>query len=273
MDMPIESTNNSFGNFRIGLFEPEGSVNLTNGVLWYYRLDESGGLRTDDSDNNLHLTEIGTVGSGTGVIGPCASFPGTTGNQLEHSFASQYDLSTTDFTFTGWFTIDDTTTDRMIQYIGTGAQANNQRVLEISYQNIGDNIKIALSDGSVADLATVQLAGSIPTGQFIFYAIRWTASSQLLEARLDSQAFVPFNFSRSPHNPGTQSYVLGANLSQGDPFDGLIDEIGGWDRLLNDNEIDFLYNGGSGDRPQLLTNVTNADGTLVTNVDLTQITT
>jgi len=132
--MGLQSAENSLRNFKLGLFVSQAGIaeNLKSGLLWYYQLEELTGIRLDSSLNNLTLAETGTVGTDTGVIDLAAKFSGLSTNNLSNGFDSAYVLS--DFTFTGWFNITDKTTDRMIQYIGTGVQLEPDE--EIGYYTV-----------------------------------------------------------------------------------------------------------------------------------------
>lgn len=252
--MGLHADFNTFRNFRLGLFTRASQIalGLNVGLKWYYTMDEASGTRFDSGINFLDLTEGGVVAGVPGIIGNAWQSPGPAMNNLQRGFNAVDDLSSTDFTITGWFNLLSNFATRTLMYLGIGDFTAAEQVIELFYDNPSDSMRFMMSDGVSQASLNIDIGGTIPTTQFIFYAFRWDSATQTMEARLDGQAYTPTSFGLSPHNPGTQSLVF-ANLVTPDfSFVGNGDEAGCWDRKLSNTETDFLYNGGLGQRPDFI---------------------
>jgi len=248
--MGLQSSSNTLETFKVGIY-PSSAVakGLLSGLLWYYKLDELSGTRDDSGTNNLDLTESGSVGTALGIISTSARFPGTANNLLKKGFVSQYNFSSTDFTWAGWFKINANNSNHMMIYIGTGGILTADRVIDFEYLTSSDTVRVTIGDGDAFSGLSQDVGGSIPVGTFVFFAIRWDTTTELLELRLNAQAFASATIFHGIQSSGTQNFTLGATDSGLFDTDGDLDELGGWDRKLTDNEINYLYNNGSANRP------------------------
>lgn len=232
-------------------FSDQGSIDLCRGLDFYYGLEAASGTREDVGPNSLNLSETGTVGQVPGIISNAASFPGVGGNKLSHVFDSVYDYSAKDFTITGWVKLDTKITDQELLYIGTGGGASVDLHLDLRYITGTDSIQARISDGTTTNMLADDLGGGgIPTGEFIFLACTWNNVTKDLRLRLNGQASVLSNLPAfNIQNVGTQSFILGGKVNNSDPLDGPLDEISGYNRVLNNAELNFFYNNGNGNRP------------------------
>lgn len=252
--MGIQSANNSLRNFKLGLFLKGGnpSDTLKNGLLWYYQLEEAAGNRLDSSLNNLTLTENGIVAQAPGIIDLAADFFNGDGNNLANTYVPQYSL--TDFTVTGWVYFNSKTVNQQIIYIGLGGSGGSNVVLRVLYNQSIDSIRgeVARDNSSTANV-NLQIEGTIPTDKWIFFAFKHEASTKELTLRLDSLPEDVDTYTTGVLNDfGNQGFALGSNVSQTNTLDGRVDEVGGWDRLLTDKELDFLAQPGRPDFQSIL---------------------
>lgn len=239
---------------------------LLNGLIWYYKLDEATGTRIDASVSGLDLTENGTVGQGTGVIGDAASFPGINSNNLDHVNDSIYSL-TADFTITGWINFDTLAATQTLVYIGNGGGGSSTNVVNFRYDLATDCIRGSLSNGTSNTNIDQQISNSIPTGQFVFIALRYDSVNGKAFLRLNNQPDTIVSFFGPLNNPGNQSFSIGALLNGSNPVDGLMDEVLGANRFYTNTEINFIYNNGLGNRPNFEVLMTDPDGNTLTDPD------
>lgn len=232
-----------------GIFSPSAGASLTDGLLWYYTLEEATGSRADSGPNLLTLSENGTVGNGPGVISNAADFPGINDNNLAHVFDSVYDLSSTDFTITLWANLTNLTSRRTFLYIGEGNPSSSDVAVLIEYRDNTDTIQFRIGSGTSNINARQDIGGSIPASEFIFVVCRWDTLTQTLEISLNNGSFDVVAAGFGIQNTGTQQFRLGTLVDGGNPHLGLVDEVGGWNRKLTESEINFLYNNGNGGRP------------------------
>lgn len=225
-----------------------GDINLLNGLTFWYKLEELSGTRLDSSVNGLDLSQIGSVGQNDGIIDKCAQFNGGTA-KLIRSFDPLYDLSDTDFSITGWMNLDIAVSGHAI-YIGKGGTGSADRVINLIYLSGGNEMRFVLSnDTSTSNLLAGQISGSIPIAEWFFFCVSYNKTTKLMSLSLNNQDPVTLVSAGNPQNFGTQSLVLGNSVSDQNPLEGRVDELGMWNRVLTANECTFLFNGGSANRP------------------------
>jgi len=251
-----------------------GDTLLVDLVSFYTMEEASNATRIDSGPAGLNLTNTATVNQGTGVIDKAADFRGTSA-KLTHTFDSNYDLSDTDFAITGWMNMDADVSSHAL-YIGKGGTGEADRVVNLIYLSGGTEMRFVISPiGGGVSLLADDIGGSIPIGSFFFFCISYNKTTKVMSLILNGQAPVTLVATGNPINFGNQSFVVGNSVSDQNPLVGRVDEVGFWRREITIAECAFLYNSGAGNRPNITVslNVTNGDGTLVTNADLTQVTT
>lgn len=210
-------------------------VDLNKGLVAYYEFEDN----TDDSsENGVHGTEYGGMGYDDGVIGRAGSFNGSDSyidiSDLEDSLTTTFSL---------WFKtgVDKYTQTMIGDYVacaydkgfdfglyGTPAQDNPRISFHGSYRSSYVNVEISLADnqwhhviGEVTDgWQRLFLDGKL-VGQLEDY-IYVASQTNFYIGKTDLY--------HSECGDGTESW-----------FDGLIDELRIYNRLLNDSEIQKLY--------------------------------
>ena len=262
--MGIQSLDNSLGNFPLGLYVknppvPPAADTLLANMIWYYKLEEIVNTsRLDSSVNQLTLAQGGTVGSNAGAIEQAAGFNGATINKLSGLFSSAYNLSATDFSITGWVYLTNITSPKTFFYIGTAAEATAEVCIAINYNNTGNIINFKTSNGGFITDSDVVATG-IQADKWHFVACRYNSTTDDLEIRFDGNIATAPSV-QAPQSQGTQSFVLGNQVTDSaNVMNGRLDEWGGWDRYITDDEIAYLAGPG---RPNLLTFL-EIDGNMV----------
>lgn len=263
--MGIQSDSNSLRNFKLGLFVKAGNPadSLNDGLMWYYPLEAATGDRIDSGLGKLDVAQTGTVTNSVGVIGNAATFPGANGNLLSRAFNAIDDLSATNFSMSGWFQASALGSNQEIVYMGTGNRSAGAMVLDIRFFSSQNKIEFAVSDGSSTNVLSPST--TIPVDTWVFWCVRYNFVTKKMELRLDGNAFESeINPNGALHSPGTQQLVIGSHLS-GNVATCCIDEVGGWNRLITDKEVDYLYSGGSGGRPDFTAIETDELGNILTD--------
>jgi hypothetical protein len=204
---------------------------LSNGLVAYYDLDESSGTLAYDSLNLLNMTEIGT-----------SSLPGYTG-KLGNSWNFSYDshnlatYSTSGIsgssprTISGWIYFEDDNSNSVMAGIGYSGASQEFAI----GRNADNNVHFT---GWMNDFS----------GNAILNASNWyhlaatydgATVSIYVDGELDSTAVKALSTTDWYIKIGTrQGWTIGHN--------GLIDEVGIWERELTADEVSELYNSGSG---------------------------
>jgi hypothetical protein len=206
---------------------------LTDNLVAYWELEEASGTRNDSHGSN-HLTDVNTVGSTTGKVGTAADFEAGSSECLIRT--DNTDLSTGDIDFTWAFWINPESTGSFPVILSKGiAGAGNREYL-------------AYIDGSAkifweVNGASITTAGSVSTSTWHFVVGWHDATNNLVGVSLDDTSATAAD---GGGVDGSADFELGASTTQGLYFDGLIDQVGFWKRVLTAGERTALYNSGAG---------------------------
>jgi len=218
-------------------------MSLLDSLVSYWKLDESSGDAIDSVGSNT-LTDNNTVGSAVGKIGNARDFEAD--NSEFFKIADNASLSTgdIDFTLAGWVRLESKTDFRcMIRKQAAVGECE----YGIIYSTIGDRFEFDYSSDGVAFLSEPADNLGSPSVATWYYIVAWhdavanTVNIQVNNGTVDSASF------SSGVRDGTGSFAIG---TAGDIttalWDGLIDEVGFWKRVLTAQERTDLYNNGNG---------------------------
>jgi hypothetical protein len=209
-------------NGGIGLQYPfSAAENLTNGIKAYWKLDNDGSGNVSLSDstiNNYTLTNNGNVSLGTGIIQGDASFNGS--NWLSSDFSRNLLTSPTSISF--WFkTSDVTSTQTLVGWV------------------FGLNIWL---ESGLLKADNYSFASAIQT------TINENTWHHVVLITNGSTAYLYLDGNFTVSDTNTFGDISGLTIGGGiygsliNAFNGEIDEVGIWDRVLSQEEITLLYN-------------------------------
>lgn len=211
-----------------------GSTNLV--ACW--SLDETSGTRADLYGSN-NLTDNNTVLYGTGKVSNAADFERDNSEYLSGS-----NLSLTSFTWNGWIKLESKTGFQFIA--NQWDYTNNKMRWALAYDNSIDRFRLYIStNGSDTIDVIANNFGSPSTNTWYFVTAAFSSGNQL---SISVNAGTPDTTSTaSTMYNGSVSFYMGTrtNTNLG-YFDGMIDEAIIYSRVLTTDEIDWLYNSGSG---------------------------
>lgn len=214
---------------------------LTDNLIAYWKLNETSSTRSDSVGTN-HLTDVNSVGTNGGKRGKSALFVAVNAQYL--TINDNTDLSTgdIDFTLAGWIRL---TSKSAIMRWGkwqTGALEYN-----IAYHTSDDRFRFEVSANGTSTGASV-VANNLgsPTVEQWYFLVVWhdatgnTINIQINNGTADSTA----------HSGGvfdsTAPFRIGSNGDGATYWNGRVDELGFWKRVLTANEKTTLYAGGTG---------------------------
>jgi len=224
--------------------------NLPVNLVSYWRLEETSGTR-NDSDSTNHLTDNNTVLFGTGKQGNASDHEQDTSEYLSILDASQTGLDITgNMSIAAWTNPESLPSGAftMDPVISKWSSTSNQRAYRFG---------IARDSGNVLSLGMNHSAdGSASTNNYrnhAFTTATWYHIAMVYDAAAGSVEFFVNGSSigtvtglgTSTFNSSRQ-FEIGANSQQSEYVDGLIDEVGIWNKKLTSAEITDLYNSGSG---------------------------
>ena len=243
-------------------------MGLLDGLVAYYKFDETVGAVADDAHTGGYDGDItGAAINQTGKIDKAYDFDGTDGNDdvdLTNNAIWNTTFAGADkkFSISIWLKID--TNNNSIFFAKYADDGEDQRQFYMMIETATGKLRIIYTfdlsatayryiRGSTALAANgltwyhivITYDGSIDTNngldrvQMYVYA---NAETETLEGNPGDLGDIP---------SGTGRAVIGANLSSngltsGYNFDGIIDEVGIWSKVLTHAEITSLYNSGNG---------------------------
>lgn len=239
---------------------------LLDGLIAYWTLDEASGIRYDSSANEIDLSDNNGVASATGKIGLSARTSGGGTDYLSHPDVPALSPGSDDFTIALWVYLvnkPSTTWGYDSATIVNKWGSSNRREYNLVYRNltteaydtVADTFEFAASadgtDPEGSERVVSLNAGPISTGQWYFIVAWQDSISDTLNIQVNNGT--PNSISYTDGITDTTSlFELGRNEGNltpgGSPlrFDGRIDELGLWSRVLTADERTALYNAGTG---------------------------
>lgn len=214
------------------------SNTLLLGLVAYWKLDEASGARIDSVGGN-NLTDNGSTGATTGKIGNAALFDPALSQNL--SIADNASLSIgagVSLSLSLW-----------IYHTGTGSRT----ILNKGFNPVGggylvyllddDRVLWRIYDGS--DQPSV-LSAILTASTWYHVVVTYNVSTTTMRIYINNgtPAELMSGPASIPNDTGT--FRIGAFTVGGDYFDGRIDEVGFWKRVLVASEITALYNDDDG---------------------------
>lgn len=205
---------------------------LTDGLISYWKLDEASGTRNDSHGSN-HLTDNNTVASATGIINSAADFEADNSEYLSHT--DNTDLSTGDIDFSLSFWVKAETLSGFPVPICKGDNGDREYILYFS-----SGVPQWEVNGS-----TVSWGAALSTGTWYHIVVWHDSVSNLVGIAVNNGT--PVTASDGSGGRDTiRDFWIGTSLNQSLYWDGLIDEVGFWKKVLSSGEITSLYGGGAG---------------------------
>lgn len=218
---------------------------LTDGLISHWRLDEASGVALDAYGTNT-LTDNNTVGVGTGKVNGCRDFESD--NSEFFSIADNASLSTgdIDFELSCWVNAESLSGNPMIvskmDAANTGASE-----YQLFWSSTFSRFRWAVYGG--AGLNTAANSSVIPsTGTWYFVSAYHDSVNNLVGIAVNAGTPVTTACTHGSRD-SAQSFRIGARgTGAGDElhWDGLIDELSFWKRVLSAGERTQLYNSGNG---------------------------
>lgn len=236
------------GDWPLYQFSTDSSGELLRDLVAYWKLDENipasaAATTRYDSVGLNHLTDNATVTEAGGIRGQAGQF--TAANSEYLSIADNSDLQTGNINFTWAAWVYNDANDANTRRIVAKDDPNGGYQLSINANNDPNPNRFAFYIGAGGGIIATTF-GAAPTGQWIF-VVGWfdtsadTINIQINNGTVDSATNTSAGMSTSG-NP----FNMGRYSAGGGFWNGRIDEIGIWKRVLTAAEKTDLYNSGAG---------------------------
>lgn len=204
---------------------------LNNGLLNYWKLDETSGNRADSKGSATMAPSSTAPGSTTGIIGNAATFNGSSSFLSTSGVAT---LGSTSWSIAGW----------------TNVQGGGSIISKGTFTGSGHgftaNLSVSAWHPQISNGTTFsELTATFPgTGVWVFFFISYDGST--FQSSINNGTMASASISITLDD-SSYSFVMGADTNGTNGFiNGFLDETGIWNRVLTSSEITSLYNSGSG---------------------------
>lgn len=246
---PVFSTEVPFDGSETSI---DDSTTLKTNLVSYWTLDENSGTRADSHGSN-DLTDNNTVLSGTGILSNGADFEAGNSESLSITDGSQTGLDITgDLTASAWINLESSpannTTYTILQKGTFTTDTGSTKSYGFIYQDIGgtEYLKLQINDIGTGTSTNATHTVTLTPGTFYHVAVSYDASAGTCTFYIDGIAVGTGSSLDTSIHDGGGEFAIGADKqANGFYFDGIIDEVGIWSRILTAGEISNLYNEGN----------------------------
>lgn len=225
------------------------SPSLRRGLIAYWKLDEASGTRVDIIGGES-LTDNNTVTQAVGKVGSAGQFTAANNEYLSRADSPALSAGDRDFTISAWVYLDSKGAVRgIVDKSDLGTSAGEYSLL---FNNAVDRFRFLIQNGTSLVVATADAFGS-PSLATWYHIMAWhdsvlnTVNIQINGGTVNSQATAAVVPSDT-----TRLFIVGsASDGAGSRWDGRIDEVKFWSRVLTAPERAEDYNNGLAGRALL----------------------
>lgn len=214
---------------------------LLTALVAYYALEEASGTRADATGRGNDLTPTNTPGNTSGKVGNGVALVAASSHYLVRSSTSDLECGNVDFTLAFWMNF---TTVINLMTVVCKDQTSVSRSYRVDYNNSALRFFTFQSGGGVA--GQIAPAFTPATGTWYFVCAWQDVTANTVNLQIDNGSV---NTATRTATPGTTAadFTVGKGASaSAQYFNGIVDEIGLWKRVLTSTERTTLYNSGAG---------------------------
>jgi hypothetical protein len=209
------------------------SAGLNNGLVSYYKFDESTGVVKDEMNLN-NGTTIGLTRGVTGKINTAYKYNTEPDNVFK---SNPTGLNGVNLSGTAWVNLSQWEALKNLIFI----DGLNDESLDLGWTN-GVNLTLSLWDVDSSGLSRYNYSEYLKSWTFIYWEVTPTTLKVYLNNISRINAVADFTLFSS----GVVNLTIGNFKDGGRTLNGTIDEVGIWNRTLTEEEITYLYNEGNG---------------------------
>lgn len=218
---------------------------LTTNLVSYWKLDESSGNAADSVGSNT-LTNTNTVTYSAGKINNGAKYVRTSSQYHSITNASQTGLGIIGDLSIG-FWMKPTTITPPSTYFMLVDKFGNGSNLSYSVRQNNSNIYFSISSDGTTEHNVSGTTGNLQANVWQYVVVTYTAASHLATFYYNGSSVGTADTIVTSIFNGTANFELANGVDNVTYlYDGMLDEVGVWSRVLSSSEVTQLYNGGSG---------------------------
>lgn len=214
---------------------------LLTGLVSYWNLNETSGDAADSFSTNT-LTANNAPGATAGKLGNARTFNGSNQSFSRNSNAS-LQVGAGSFTLTAWVQLANRA-DRAIA--GKWQPTGNDREYLLRFGNAANRYGFLISNNGIASSEAIANNFGVPPLNTWTLVIAWhDATAQTLNIRVDNGATNSISYTAGGRS-GNAEFRLGALANAAQFWNGNIDDVGLWNRVLTSDEQATIWNSGNG---------------------------
>lgn len=222
-------------------------MSLLTNLVAYWKLEEASGTR-DDSHGSNDLADNNTVTQAAGKVGNAGQFVRANTEYLSIADNAEVSAGNIDWTLSAWVYLDSKPASVMIA-VGKDSNVAGNREYVLDWFNTNDRFRFVVFNAAGATKIAEANNFGAPTTATWYHLIGWndatadTVNLAVNDGTADSTSTAAF----TPNNAAAE-FRIGARVFVGavNPWDGRLDEVGLWKRVLTAAERTQLYNAGAG---------------------------
>jgi hypothetical protein len=218
---------------------------LLTDIVGYWRLDEAASAMRVDAVSANNLSDNGTVGSGTGVLNTDGTFNGSS-QYLTVADAQELRLAGSK-SFSVWAKLSSKSADGTV--FGKWVSTSNKFEYILQYIHADDRFEFVASmtgAGTSNYVVKANNFGSPSTATWYHVSCGYDHQNNLIFIAVNAGTRNTTSTSGSPGG-NVANFTVGRNDDGTQQYwDGEIDELGMWNRVLTTTEATNLYNSGAG---------------------------
>lgn len=223
----------------LGATCPNSSLNTS--LISYWKMDETSGTRIDARGAN-DLTDNFTVTSGSGIIVNAGQYTAANTEYLSHADNTSLSTGDIDYSITCWVNMD-TKGVAPTAIAKADGSPNNEYILR--YLQSADRFQWFVSNnGSSLTLAQADNFGSPSTNTW-YFIVAWHDSVNNLIGIQVNNGTANTTATSAGSFDSNSAFIVG-RFAAANYWDGRVDEVGFWKKVLSTQEKTDLYNSGAG---------------------------
>lgn len=247
-------------------------MSLNDSLTHFYKMEETG--VTDDrvdQQGNGNLTANTTVASTTGKFGNAIDL--VQSHFMIGADATVMQPSGGSFGIMMWVWFDGAGHSQAYLASTFGTAGKNVYQLDhlgtASPSTPPDRYRFLIRNPADSASSSAEINATPDTNTWILVAATWDSVTQTVKLSVNGSTWTETAAGHDMHNPGTPNIVgvgkriIDSTAFDGGAFNGRIDHVGFWSRLLTQDDVSDFYNGGSGlDFPFPTAEAGSQDGSL-----------
>lgn len=225
---------------------------LSTNLISYWELEETNGTRTDSHTGGNDLTDNNTVLSATGIQGTAADFESSNSEYLSKADPGSWNLDIAgDMSVVAFVKFETYTTGSLmpIFYRDVGQPNRNWEFWVQNISGLSYLVMTASANGTNATTNDHRVQYTTGFSTATWYGLCWVydASAGSIQAYVNGQGIgTTTGMTTSLYTGGTAPLRVGRHQNSTSYYDGIVDELGVWDKALTGSECSQWYNAGSG---------------------------